>query len=52
MIKSRNVIEITESKFRAKYQGGEKYMYKRKSVENQKKKIGPRPIPAQMLLIL
>ena len=42
MIKSRNVIEITgitELKFRTKNQGGEKYMYKRKSVENQKKKI-------------
>lgn len=41
MIKSRNVIEITgitELKFRTKNQGGEKYMYKRKSVENQKKK--------------
>ena len=39
MIKSRNVIEITgitELKFRTKNQGGEKYMYKRKSVENQK----------------
>ena len=67
MIKSRNVIEITgitELKFRTKNQGGEKYMYKRKSVENQKKKIvtvligmflwgnSVDPIPLGLLIVL